>query len=260
MSKRILLILLAASFALTACGGGATPNPALDPILAMTSAFATVNAAFTQTALAIPATPPAPIGTPTSTLLIIPSQKAFEPTTIIQVTVNVSAVNCRFGPDIVYVAPYGLRFGKVREAIGQDPTGNWLLVREMGGKKSCWISKMAVTMQGDPTSLAIAPVRLSFTNKYTAPQNISAVRKDNQVQVTWDEVPLELRDIYPFSRYLLDIWVCQSGQLTHTLIGTNDLSAILSDEAGCGESSHAQIYTSTKRGYSYPAEIPWPPR
>ncbi len=60
MTKKILLTLLSASFVLSACGGDTTPDPALDPNLAMTAAFATVNAAFTQTALAVPTTPPTP--------------------------------------------------------------------------------------------------------------------------------------------------------------------------------------------------------
>ena len=46
MTKKILLTLLFASFVLSACGGNTTPDPALDPNLAMTAAFATVNAAF----------------------------------------------------------------------------------------------------------------------------------------------------------------------------------------------------------------------
>jgi hypothetical protein len=257
MIKRILFTLFIIAFTLSACGGKATPDPALDPVLAMTQAFATVNAAFTQTALAVPTNTLAPTETPIPTA---PSPVEFIPTAIIQVTVAVPAVNCRFGPDIVYVAPYGLRSGKVREAIGRDTTGNWLLVREMGGKKACWVSALAVTMQGDPANLAIAPVQLSFTNKYAPPLNTMTARNNNQVQVTWSEVPLEARDIYPESRYLLEVWVCSSGQLTHTLIGTNDLSAIISDETGCAETSHAQIYTATKSGYSNPAEIPWPPR
>jgi len=256
MTKKILLILLAASFALSACGGGATPDPALDPMLAMTSAFATVNAAFTQTALAIPTTPPAPTETPTLTPGPQPSQ--FSPTVTLTVTVKAVA-NCRFGPSTTYAGPGGVRTGKVLEAIGRDATGQWLLVaREAGRKKSCWVNIIALDVQGDINTLAIAPVELVFTPNYPPPPNIAARRNVDQVTISWGDVPLPFQVVYLDSHYFLELWLCSSGQLTYTLLGTNDLTVTVIDSTGCTEASHGLLYTTTKEGYSQPAAIPWP--
>lgn len=253
-NKTIILSIFA--MLLSACGGNATPDPALDPNLAMTAAFATVNASFTQTALAVPTNPPAPTETPVPAAL--PRPTAFVPAAIIQVTVSVPVVYCRFGPDRVYVAPYGLRYGKVREAIGKDQTGDWLLVRESGGKKSCWVIASAVTAQGNIDNLAVAPIKLPYTTLYPPPTLIDATRSGNQVHISWNEVPIQQKDVYLEGHYLLDVWICDNGQLTHKLIGTNNLFFTLIDDISCTNPSDGYIYTSSKAGYSSAAEISWP--
>ncbi len=257
MTKRIFLTFVVAALTLSACGGSdATPDPALDPVIAMTAAFATVNASFTQTAQALPTTPPPPTETPTLSSFPFPSP--FTPTAIIQVVVSVPAVNCRFGPDTIYVAPYGLRYGKVREAIGKDQTGSWLLVREPGGKKACWVISSAVILQGNLADLAICQVKLPITTLYPPPTIINVTRDGNKVQISWNEVPLQQKDTYLENHYLLDVWICNNNQLINKLIGTNELSAILTDDTGCASPSEGQIYTSSKAGYSSPLQIPWP--
>jgi hypothetical protein len=253
--KQILFTCLVAMLALTACGGNATPDPALDPNLAMTQAFATVNASFTQTALAIPTNTPLPAETLAPTAI-----PPFVPTAILQITVAVPIVNCRLGPDTVYVAPYGLRSGKVLEAIGRNETETWLLVREIGGQKACWVSAPTVTLTGDPFTLAIAPTNLTFTDKYAPPANINATRSGEQVQVSWSEVPLEKGDTFLESHYLLEAWLCNGGQLIRKITATNELTMIFTDQVGCAEPSHAEIYTATRTGYSNSAEILWPPQ
>jgi len=256
MNKRILLTLATAALTLSACGGDATPDPALDLNVAMTQAFATVNASFTQTAQAIPTTPPPP--TDNTALTPSPFPSPFKPTMVFQVTVSVPIVNCRFGPDTIYVAPYGLRYGKVREAIGKDETGNWLLVREPGGKKACWVIASAVTLQGNIASLATSQVKLPTTNSYPPPTIVNVTRDGNQVNISWNDVPLQQKDIYSENHYLLDVWICDNGQSTHKLIGTNELSVTFTDAIGCNNPSEGQIYTSSKAGYSSPVQIPWP--
>jgi hypothetical protein len=256
MTKKIFLILLAVSFSLSACGGGATPDPALDPMLAMTSAFATVNAAFTQTALAIPTTPPAPTETPT--LTPGPQLTQFSPTTTLTVTVKAQAY-CRFGPNTVYAARFGVRTGKVLVANGRDATGQWLLLAtEPGRKKSCWVNIIALDVQGDINTLAIAPVELPFTANYPPPPNVAARRNVDQVTISWGDVPVSYKVVYLDSHYFLELWLCNAGQLTYTLLGTNDLTVTVIDQTGCTEASHGLLYTTTKEGYSQPATIPWP--
>jgi hypothetical protein len=255
MIKRILFTLFIAAFALSACGGNATPDPALDPVLAMTQAFATVNAAFTQTAFAIPTNTPAPTETPTPTMPPQPTQ--FTPTVTLTVSVTVPA-NCRFGPSTTYAGPGGFRTGKVLEAIGRDASGQWLLVREAGGKKSCWVNIIALSVQGDIATLAIAPVQLLINPDYPPPSNITATRNGDQVRIAWSEVPLQPQVTYIDSHYFLELWVCNGGQLTYTILATQDLTVTVTDQPGCAEASHGLLYTTTREGYSAPAVIPWP--
>ena len=252
MTKRILLTLMLAALALTACGGQATTDPALDPVIAMTSAFATVNASFTQTALAIYTNTPAPTETP-----LPPTPTQFVPTVTLTVMVKVAA-NYRFGPSTIYAGPGGARSGKVLEAIGRDASGQWLLVREAGGKKSSWVNIIALEVQGDINSLAIAPVELIFTANYPAPSNIAATRNGDQVVITWGDVPLQPQAIHRDSHYFLEVWLCNGGALTYTILSTNDLFISVTDQPGCAEASHGLLYTATREGYSQPATIPWP--
>jgi hypothetical protein len=251
-NKTIILSIFAVL--LSACGGDATPDPALDPVLAMTAAFATVNASFTQTALAVP-TNPAPTETPTPAAPLQPTQ--FTPTVILPVTVTAPA-NLRFGPSTVYAGPGGARTGKVLEAIGRDASSQWLLVREPGGNKSSWVNIIAVSVQGDINTLAIAPVELIFTPNYPPPSNVTATRNGDQVQIAWSEVPVQPQVVYLDSHYFLELWLCSGGQLTYTILATNDLTISVTDQAGCATASHGLIHTTTKEGYSQPATIPWP--
>lgn len=251
-NKTIILSIFA--MLISACGGNATPDPALDPNLAMTAAFATVNASFTQTALAVPTLPPAPTETPVPA---VPQPTQFTPTVILPVTVTVGA-NLRFGPSTVYAGPGGARSGKVLEAIGRDASGQWLLVREPGGKKSSWINIIAISVQGDVNSLAIAPVELIITPNYPPPSNITATRNSDQVQISWGEVPLTPQVTYIDSHYFLELWLCTGGQLTYTILATNDLFITVTDQPGCAEASHGLLHTTTREGYSQPATIPWP--
>lgn len=256
MIKRILPIFLTAALILSGCGGSDTPPaPALDPNAVMTQAFATVNASFTQTAQAMPTTPPPPTETPSPTAP--PQPTAFVPTNTLPITITAPA-NCRFGPDTVYAGPGGLRTGKTLEAIGRDTSGQWLLVREPGGKNSCWVNIIAMSVQGDINTLSIAPVSLLITPNYPPPAGVSATRNADQVTISWAEVPLQPKDTHPESHYFLEMWLCVNGTLTYTLRSTNDLTLTVIDHPGCAEASHGQIYTATRIGYSQPAIIPWP--
>lgn len=255
MIKKILLTLLISAFLLTACGGESTPDPALDPIIAMTSAFATVNAAFTQTAMAVP-TISIPTDTPVPTAAVLSNPPT--PSHTLLVTVTVPIANCRYGPDKIYTGPYGLRSGKVREAFGRDETSNWLFVRELDGQKACWVHISTVTVQGDVATLDITPTKLQISDSYPPPTNISATRNGNQVLVSWDNVPLDGKDVFIESHYLLETWLCDGQKIVHQQTATNEQSLTFTDEQGCAEKSSAKISTASKRGYSIPAEISWP--
>lgn len=70
MIKRIFLVIPIATLFFSACGQAQPSAPTLDPALVMTQAFATVNASYTQTALAAPTA--TPTATPYPTVLAAP--------------------------------------------------------------------------------------------------------------------------------------------------------------------------------------------
>ena len=254
MSTRTILVFALTAALLSACGGGASA-PTLDPNLVMTLAFATVNASGTQTALAIPTNTPTETPVPTPTFP--PQPTAFVPSVVLSGTVTVGS-NCRFGPSILYAGPGVIRYGKVLEIIGRDAIGQWLLVREPGGQKSCWVYAANLSVQGEIGSLLVAPVELVFNNEYQAPTNIKAARAGDQVQVSWDAVTVQIKDYYPDSSYFIEAWVCSGGQIVYNIYATKDAFVVIPDQAGCAEASRANLYTTTKEGYSQPASIPWP--
>jgi acetyl esterase/lipase len=70
MNKRVFLVIPIATLLFSACGLAQPSTPTPDPALVMTQAFATVNASFTQTALAAPTA--TPTATPYPTVLAAP--------------------------------------------------------------------------------------------------------------------------------------------------------------------------------------------
>ncbi len=253
-SQHTLSVIALLTIVLSACGPSA---PVTDPNALMTLAFATVNSSFTQTALAAPTNTPLPVETPRPTQP--PQPTAFVPSVILTVTVaSATGGNCRFGPDLVYVGRFILPFNKTLEATARDASAQWILVREPGGTKACWMNVTALTFQGDVATLAVAGTDLPISAKYLPPANIVAARSGDQVQISWADVTIEARDTSLESRFLLELWTCTAGQLTFSNVATSVLSAVVTDGSGCAEPSHGEIRTATKDGYSTPAPIPWP--
>jgi len=255
MTKKTLIVIVILAALLASCGGSGEPTS--DPNAIMTVAFATVYASGTQTALAMPTNTATMTPPPTETP--VPAPPTFEPTNILTATVSVPA-NIRFGPGVQYAGPGGLRTGKTVEAIGRNAVGDWLLIREVGGRKSSWIYAANLKVQGDIATLAVAPVILPITPDYQAPANIKAVRAGDQVQVSWDAVSISLKDMYLDSSYFIEAWVCSGGQLAYGIFAVKETAVTIPDQAGCAEASRALLYTTTKAGYSQPASIPWPAR
>ena len=254
MSTRKIFTFTLIALLLSGCGSAAA-NPTLDPNLIMTVALGTVNAASTQTAFAMPTSTATATLPPTETPT--PKPPSFEPTVTFTATVTIPS-NVRFGPSTLYAGPGGLRTGKLVEVIGRNAAGDWLLVRETGGKKSSWVYATNLTVQGNVASLAVAPVILPITPNYPPPANIKSARAGDQVQVSWDAVTIQLKDMYLESTYFVEAWVCSGGQIVYNIYAIKETSLVIPDQAGCAEASRANLYTTTKEGYSQPAAIPWP--
>ena len=82
----------------------------------------------------------------------------------------------------------------------------------------------------------------------------------NVVNIYWDfyDVP-EGERMEGSPRYVLELWLCQNGQVEFAPRGANESSLQVTDEAGCAEPSHGRIYLAEVHGYIGPVEIPWPP-
>jgi hypothetical protein len=92
-------------------------------------------------------------------------------------------------------------------------------------------------------------------NLYGPPGNIQAVRDGNTVRITWDEVPMTVDDD---RGYLLEVTVCQGGNLIWMAVQTMVETYEFTDEPGCSGSSGGLLYTVEKHGYVDPVTIPWP--
>jgi hypothetical protein len=257
---------------LSACNSTAgQPGPTSAPVSTATEVPA---ASASPTAPAATATQtPAPSSTPTFT----PSPTetpTLEPTAtpspiptyaILRGTVNVEKVSCRYGPGAPYLYLYGMVKGAIQDVIGRTDTGKWVLTRSRGDNKSCWVKTEFLDLNGDVMSVEMVyPDKYSLPQSnqhYRAPWDVAAIRKGDQVTISWKSEPLRPGDEESATSvlYVVETWVCQGGKLVFTPLGAYQAQVTVTDEAGCAEPSHGRVYFSEKHGYAGPTEITWPP-
>jgi TIR domain/Putative nucleic acid-binding region len=182
-------------------------------------------------------------------------------------------VACRYGPGDIYLYRFGPQngiqiniSGKV-EIRTQRETQTWLWGLLDGYSDPCWVNARYVRLNGDVSSLETVypekvdlPVLPESSWRWPAPQNVKAFRQGDQINIYWDfyDVPLGERESESSPRYVLELWLCQSGQVAFTPRGAMESSLQVIDQAGCAEPSHGRIYLAEKHGYIGPVEIPWP--
>jgi uncharacterized protein YraI len=67
-------------------------------------------------------------------------------------------VNCRFGPDTVYILVGELKSGQSAQISGKDPQGTWYYVEDPGNPGgNCWVSADFVEVTGNVDSLPVVP-------------------------------------------------------------------------------------------------------
>lgn len=191
--------------------------------------------------------------TPTNTPTITPA-----PTYAILRGKVLELSNCRYGPGAPYLYKYGLLKGNVLEIIGRNERGTWAYVQAIGGSNPCWVKASLMEIKGDVMSVAPVYPPLPKSPYYPPPAGVLGARKGNEVEISWNDIPLRAGDEEGF-HYLIEAWLCQDGQLIFTPVGTDELAVILTDAPGCSEPSHGRLYTAEKHGYSNWVEIPWPP-
>jgi hypothetical protein len=292
---KVLTIVLAAA---VIAGAGIVVPRTLAPVL-----FPSPTA--TQIATRIPTLTPAPSSTATQTQSFTPTATQTEtatplPTATASATASptltpvptyailqgqvVNRIACRYGPGDVYLYQFGLIPGNRMEISGRveirvkDEMQTWLWGLAEGYPNNCWVNARDVKLGGELSSLEVVypdKVKLPLTSNWPAPQNVKATRVGDQVTINWDAyvLPLGERESANSPQYLLELWLCQGGQVAFTPIGSFDSPASgdkpevrgtdgvsVTDEAGCAEPSHGRIYLAEKHGYVGPVEIRWPPQ
>ena len=167
--------------------------------------------------------------------------------------------NCRYGPGAPYLYEYGLWEGYIMQVIGRNDLGTWVLVQAIGGTNSCWVKASLLEIEGDVMAVMPTYIPLPQSPYYGPLTGVSAVRKGNEVTVSWHGVQLRAGDDTAEAPYLLEAWVCREGQVIFTPVGSYESAITILDEPGCAEPSHGRVYLVEKHGYTRAVEVPWPP-
>jgi len=123
----------------------------------------------------------------------------------------------------------------------------------------CWVAPSVVDVTGDIKTVRYTePILPGPSVLYGAPQRVTASRQSDQVTVTWSMVDMTLDDD---RGYMLDVWVCQNGELLWQPVGLSDkyqTSYTFNDQAGCAWASGGKLAAVEKHGYTTWVTIPWP--
>lgn len=257
MKKIIFLILTV--LLLASCG----PSPEEQATLTATALTATADSwtrtptptsTFTPTNTSTPTETPTPTVTDTPTITLTPTYD------FPKVVVSVNMASCRYGPSVAYLHAQDLYLGDTGVVWGRSPYNNWLYVRMDSLPIPCWVASSVVSVTGDVSKMLAQQPRLPMTNDtlYHSPDQVTTTRDDDQVTISWNEIWMTEDDD---RGYFLELWVCQGGYLVWVPVGLPtqyDNDYTVTDEPGCAQPSHGQLYTVEKHGYSNPVDIPWP--
>lgn len=200
---------------------------------------------------------PSPTFTPTITLTpsITPTPTYAFPS----VTVNKQA-HCRYGPSVAYLHAADLYAGDMGTVRGRFVYSKWLYIKFDKLDYFCWVAPSVVDVVGDISLINYKELNLQSigSNMYGPPKGVTAVRVDNEVIISWNQVNMTKDDD---RGYLLELFVCQNGAYlwwTDSYPDQFTTSYEVRDEAGCSVPSSGLLYTVEKHGFSEPAVIPWP--
>jgi hypothetical protein len=113
-------------------------------------------------------------------------------------------------------------------------------------------------IHGEVMSVAPASLPLPQSPYYGPVTGVSAVRKGDDVIISWDPINLRAGDDSLQYPYLIEVWLCKDGQLTFNPIGSWETIVTVKDEPGCSEATHARVYGVEKHGYTAWVTVPWP--
>jgi hypothetical protein len=195
----------------------------------------------------------------TPTITLTPSITPTPTYAFPSVTVNKQA-HCRYGPSVAYLHAADLYAGDMGTVRGRFVYSKWLYVKFDKLDYFCWVAPSVVDVVGDISLIALKELNLQSigSNMYGPPRGVTAVRVDNEVIISWNQVNMTKDDD---RGYLLELFVCQGGNYiwwTDSYPDQFTTSYEVRDEAGCAVPSSGMLYTVEKHGFSQPVTIPWP--
>lgn len=232
-----------------------TPTLTASSTPTFTSTF-TPTHTVTPSDTPIPSDTSKPTDTPTRTDTPLPTET---PTLISSPTLEAASVsteqnvNCRWGPNSVYLVAGLFREGAVAQLDGRDWAGNWLWIQMEGFSYHCWVAASAVIVQGDLDSVKKLPGDPPINSSVPSPSGISAVRDGNKVIVSWNPAPSAV-DLH----YLIRANICNGQYVLEWIDVTTNTVYTLQDKQGCSGTSSARLHVVNKTGYSAPVSVPWP--
>lgn len=247
-----------------ACGLSKPASPS--PMPADTSTSLPATATFT----AIPATLTAS-STPSQTFTPLPTETptATPRPTVESLKAKVTAdkLSCRYGPGAEYLPLFAFNGTANIKLIGRTDANNWVWVENWDKNNrpnNCWVNAKFLDIQGDPKTLPVVYpeiAKLIVSSNYPGPSWVNAIRKGNQVDISWEPVPISPGKFANelMHQYIVEVWRCEGGQFIFETLGTNlPFITVPNDEAGCSVPSHGFVYVQEKHGYGGPIKIPWP--
>ena len=171
-------------------------------------------------------------------------------------------LSCRYGPGPEYLYLFAFRQTANIKLIGRVDADNWNWVL-VENQVPCWVSREFLEIQGDPLQLPIVYpgiAKLPVSPYYPPTAVISAKREEDEVTISWMDIPLIAGDEEDatMQHYIIEVWRCEAGELIFDPLATNFLAISFIDEKGCDQPSHGRVFVQEKHGYAGPAEIPWP--
>ena len=249
------------------------PSPTLTPTpIPNSTPVPTSTMPFTPSATQAPTLTPTMTQTSTPTATASPTVTPVPTYQTLRGVVIADRVNCRYGPGEPYLYREGFRIGTEMEFFGRmeirsgDTTGTWLYGLAEFYQDPCWVNARSIELKGDVSDLEPdyypdkAPPPLLFHPQFPPPRDVIAARRGDLVSIYWTGYPLAPGDREDINRpqYLVEAWTCQGGRIMFTPIGAFVESVQVTDEAGCSEPSHGQVFIAHKDGYVGPVEIDWP--
>src|SRR5688572_4106806 len=129
---------------------------------------------------------------PSETASLFPSNTSLPTVESLKARVTADRLSCRYGPGPEYLYLFAFRAGANIELIGRVDAQNWDWVL-VENQVPCWVKAEFLEVQGEIMSLPIVYpgiAKLPITPYYPRSEVLSATRNNNEITVSWVEVPV----------------------------------------------------------------------